>query len=172
MHSNHHDSHSLKPYFSFSTFKSAFPPLLSFALCNRPSPLCVLVYIFHWLLKVPYLCPSSPSPLLSPWLSGVLFMSQPAGLWMSLPPFYAQLLQNSLDCEGQSTHHWKRGKVPIFPFLFSPCLVAITYECLFLTVGCVAFSGAVFAGMKSIWLAECYCIRNKEYLAGVLNCFP
>lgn len=68
------------------------------------------------LLKVPCLCPSSlPLP---PTLAGLLFMSQSAGLWMSLPPFYAQLLQNSLDCEGQSTYHWKRGKVPIFTLSF------------------------------------------------------
>lgn len=39
-------------------------------------------------------------------------------LWTCLPAFYAQLFQNTLDCEGQCSHYWERSKVPIWTLFF------------------------------------------------------
>lgn len=112
-------TYSTVPIFMVPFFRSLlyavffFTPLLFRIL--QQAFVCIGVCI-PLLLKVPCLCPSSlPLP---PILTGLLFMSRSAGLWMSLPPFYAQLLQNSLDREGQSTYHRKRGKVPIFTLSF------------------------------------------------------
>lgn len=143
---------TLKLFRSFSS-----PPLFHFYRTGFCFCVHWCIYRIALLLKVPYLCtppPPSPSPLHPPLLSGVLFMSQPAGLWMSLPPFYVQLLQNSLDCEGQSAHRWKGGKAPISPLLFPPALQPLHMDVCFLKAGCVAFSrgGEWWLGQKSIWI--------------------
>lgn len=132
-----------------SMSEAFFRPLRSPPSFCRSLVLCALMYTIHsTTVKGSLSEPSLPPALLiPPLLPGVLFMSQLAGLWMSLPPFYAQLLQKSLECEGEAPHRRRKGKVTVFLL----CLTTLgnTYKCCFLII------------YLEIWFSNTNLIKNK-----------